>query len=291
MQRVSIGDVTLAYEDAGQGEPLIQLHGAGFGHHNFGAVTPYLTRHFRVLNVDQRGFGESDRPRHEYTFESWADDVAALLDALGIESAHIHGSSMGGPVAVNFAARHPSRVKGLIVSCSLVKPDRFARISYALVRSIARSYGVGSQELAQFISLCALSREYLEGPDGDDAVQQIADILEVNNDPDVFDRAWQLLAEMDLTPILGDVRAPTLIVEASEDFVITPARMAGGRGGTRELADGIPHAELAVIEGSSHSHLFEKPGESATVIVGFLQRLQAAGDPTFSSSAVAGAQS
>jgi 3-oxoadipate enol-lactonase len=291
MRRVSIGDVTLAYEDAGGGEPLIQLHGAGFGHHNFTAVTPYLTRHFRVLNLDQRGFGESDRPRQEYTFESWADDVVAFMDALGIDSAHVHGTSMGGPVAVNVAARHPSRVKGLIVSCSLVKPDRYARISYELVRSLARSHGVASQEVARFIALCALSREYLERPDGDEAVQQIADILEVNNDPDVFDRAWQLLIEMDLTPTLADVRAPALILEASEDIVITPARMATGRGGTRELEDGIAQAELAVIEGSSHSHLFEKPQESATAIIGFLRRLQAGGDPTFSSSSVEGARS
>jgi pimeloyl-ACP methyl ester carboxylesterase len=107
MQNVSIGEVRLAYEEVGEGAPLIQVHGAGFGHHNFAAVTPFLADHFRVLNVDLRGFGESDRPRQQYTFEGWADDVAAFMDALGIEWANVHGTSMGGPVAVNVAVRHP----------------------------------------------------------------------------------------------------------------------------------------------------------------------------------------
>jgi len=281
MRRIAIGEHSMAYEEAGEGTPLIQIHGAGFGHHNFGAVTPYLESHFRVINVDQLGFGESDRPQREHTFESWADDVVALMEALGLQRAHVHGSSMGGPVAVNVAVRHPERVDGLVVSCSLVRPDRYARMSYELVRSLARTYGVDSDEVARFIALCALSRDYLEGPEGEPTLAQIAEILRANNTAEVFDRAWELLIHLDLGPILGSVEAPTLVLAASEDVLITPERMAGGGGGTRELAEGIPNAEFVVIQDSSHSHLFEKPAESATAIVGFLRRLQGGADPRY----------
>jgi pimeloyl-ACP methyl ester carboxylesterase len=274
MKSVNIGDVEIAYEEAGEGTPLIQIHGAGFGHHNFGVVTPYLAPHFRVLNIDQRGFGGSSRPDQEYSFEGWADDVAGFMDALGIERAHVHGTSMGGPVAVNVAARHPGLVHGLIVSCSLAKADAYARLSYDLVRSVARSQGVDSRQLAELIALFALSRDYLEG-DGklEESVEGIREILTVNNSPDVFDQAWRLLTEVDLRGLLGSVQAPTLVIAADQDTIITPRAMAGDNGGSDALRDGIPNAEMAVIAGSNHSHLLERPAESATAIVGFLERL------------------
>ncbi len=275
MEKVSIGEVTLAYERAGAGFPLIQLHGAGFGHHNFAAVTPYLADHFSVINLDQRGFGESDRPTQEYTFEIWADDVVHFMDALGIERAHIHGTSMlGGPVAVTFATRYPDRIAGLVVSCSCVKPDRYARTSYQVMRSLARTFGLGGVELARYVSLCALSRQHLETPEGDESLGLITNILTANNDPEIFDQAWLLVEQMDLRPLLPNVQVPTLVIAAAEDYILTPYRMAGDGGGGLELAQGIRNAELVMIQDSNHSHLLERPAESATAIVGFLRRAE-----------------
>lgn len=274
MKKTSIGEVELAYEVIGSGTPLIQIHGAGFGHRNFAALSPFLKDHFLVIDVDLRGFGESDRPIQEYTFEGWANDVARFMDALEIQRAHVHGSSMGGAVAITLAARHPDRLLGLVVSCTLAKPDTYARTSFELMRSLARTYGLGSEELARFNALLALSRGYLDGPDGPGAIRTIQDVLETTNSPEIFDQAWQRLIEMDIESLLSEVGAPTLVMAASEDHMMTPATMAGDGKGTLDIVRAIAQSELVVIQGSSHSHLLERPAESATAMIGFLRRVE-----------------
>lgn len=97
------------YRDEGAGEPFLQVHGTALGHRNFDRITPVLARHVRCLDPDLVGFGESSPlPAEGYTLEAWADDLARLLDALGLERVHVHGTSTGGSVALVFALRHPS---------------------------------------------------------------------------------------------------------------------------------------------------------------------------------------
>ena len=85
----------------------MQIHGAGFGHFNFAPATPELAKHFKVVDFDLRGYGQSDRPVQHYDMEVWADDVAGLLDALELDEAHVHGTSMGGMIAIVFAGKYP----------------------------------------------------------------------------------------------------------------------------------------------------------------------------------------
>ena len=88
---------------------MVQIHGAGFGHFNFDPATPELSKHFRVVDYDMRGYGQSDRPVQDYDMEVWADDLAGLMDALEIDEAHVHGTSMGGMIAIVFAGKYPER--------------------------------------------------------------------------------------------------------------------------------------------------------------------------------------
>src|SRR5713226_19022 len=83
------------------GRPIIvQIHGAGFGHDNFASVSPLLAKEYQVLDYDLIGYGLSDRPVQHYDMKVWADDLAGLMDVLKIERAHIHGTSMGGMIAL-----------------------------------------------------------------------------------------------------------------------------------------------------------------------------------------------
>lgn len=133
------GDLTLHYHEAGTptevgaGLPLVMLHGGGPGAtswSNFGACLDRFAGQFRVLLVDQPGFGRSDKPEvegHYFTFA--ADRLAALLDELGIERIHLLGNSLGGGTAVRFALKHPKRVGRLILmgpgglSLNVLSPD------------------------------------------------------------------------------------------------------------------------------------------------------------------------
>ena len=86
----------------------MQIHGAGFGHFNFATATPPLSEHFRVIDFDLRGYGQSEQPLQHYDMEVWADDIAGLMDTLSIPKAHIHGTSMGAMIAQQFAAKYPA---------------------------------------------------------------------------------------------------------------------------------------------------------------------------------------
>ena len=82
---IEVNGVNLWHRITGDGEPVVQIHGAGFGHFNMDPITPILSPHFKVVDYDQRGYGTSDKPDQHYDMEVWADDVAGLMDVLGIE--------------------------------------------------------------------------------------------------------------------------------------------------------------------------------------------------------------
>lgn len=113
--RVVCGDITLSVHRAGQGTPLILLHGYPQNHHCWEKVAPALATQFDVIIPDLRGYGDSDAPADDadhitYSKHRMAADIAALMDALGIDRAHLLGHDRGGRVAYRFALDHPDRI-------------------------------------------------------------------------------------------------------------------------------------------------------------------------------------
>src|SRR3954465_1063174 len=125
-----VNGVDLWYELSGEGEPVVQIHGAGFGHFNFAPATPEISRHFEVVDYDMRGYGQSDRPVQHYDMEVWAADAAGLLDALGKERAHVHGTSMGGMIAIVFAGKYPERTTSVVINCAAASIGRTGRLIF-----------------------------------------------------------------------------------------------------------------------------------------------------------------
>src|SRR5436305_6580781 len=94
---------------------IVQFGGGLFGRHNFGLVNDAFREKFRLLSFDARGYGASSAPREAYSIEGWAADGAALLDAVALERAFIHGTSMGGMIAIAFTAKYPEQT---IAACA-----------------------------------------------------------------------------------------------------------------------------------------------------------------------------
>ena len=189
MSQISVNGVSLWWQETGAGDPVVQIHGAGFGHFNFATATPALSEHFRVVDFDLRGYGQSDRPIQHYDMEVWADDIAGLMDALSIPKAHDHGTSMGAMIAQQFAAKYPDKVDRLILNCGAAKLDRAGALTFRTWIDIAESMGCGCRTLAELIAVQALSRTFLDGENGAGAVDMIQDILEQSNRKEVFQRA------------------------------------------------------------------------------------------------------
>lgn len=272
MTEVTIDDCRIWYEVAGSGEPLLQIGGAGFAHENFMSVAEDMRKHFTVIDFDLRGYGLSDRPEQAYDFEVWADDAVAVLHAAGIERAHVHGTSMGGMVAIKLAAKYPDMVDGLILSCTAAKSDSMMRARWRLWKEIALAFGTDSEELALEIGTQALTRKFLDGPSGSQTVDAIRGVLSRNAPVSTFCAACDAMTQMDLTDDLAAIRAPTLVVSGDED-ILTPLTQGPQGLGSDRIADLIADAELHVMRGIGHTNLMEAPALSVAGIVDFLSRV------------------
>lgn len=268
MARKEVNGVNLWYQETGNGDPVIQIHGAGFGHFNFATATPILSKHFRVIDFDLRGYGQSDRPLQHYDMEVWADDTAGLMDALGIAKGHIHGTSMGAMIAQQFAAKYPEKVDRLVLNCGAAKLDYAGVLTFRGWIDISESMGCGSRTLAELIAVQALSRKFLDSETGRGAVDMIQDILEKSNRKEVYQRACQAMIDMDLRPLLPTIKAPTLVIGGDED-IMTPWVMGASGAGQEYMAQHIPGARKYVVKGSNHSTLFDGTEENCRVVIDF----------------------
>jgi pimeloyl-ACP methyl ester carboxylesterase len=271
--KAQVNGVELWYELTGEGEPVIQIHGAGFGHFNFAPATPRLAERFRVIDYDMRGYGQSDRPVQHYDMEVWADDVAGLLDALDVPEAHVHGTSMGGMIAIVFAGKYPERTTSVVINCAAAKLGAAGRLIFKNWIDLAEldPEGPGSRILAELIAWQALSKRFLETPEGVAAIDTIQEILRDSNRVEVFTAACRAMCEMDLTGWLPRITAPALVLGGDEDLM-TPWDQGPGGAGQQAIVDGIPNAEKHVIRGSNHSTLFDNTDEHVRVVIDFFTR-------------------
>ena len=123
---------------------MIQFGGGLFGRHNFGVVNDgFRENGFRLLSFDARGYGASSSPREWYTIEGWADDGRRLLDALGLDRVLVHGTSMGGMIAIAFTALHGERTIATCADVAFAKPDVYRRTLFRVWRRMAEIDAVG----------------------------------------------------------------------------------------------------------------------------------------------------
>ncbi|MFC1948371.1 alpha/beta fold hydrolase [Chloroflexota bacterium] len=116
MPYAKVDDINMYYEVHGDGEPLVFINACGTSVEFFYRYIPVYSSEYKLILFDNRGAGRSDVPDSPYNMEMMADDVAGLLDAIEIASAHIRGISLGGMIAQHLVLRHPKKVKSLILA-------------------------------------------------------------------------------------------------------------------------------------------------------------------------------
>jgi 3-oxoadipate enol-lactonase len=271
--KAEVNGVKLWYHSTGEGEPVLQVHGAGFGHFNFDPATPELSKHFQVVDYDLRGYGQSDRPVQRYDMEVWADDLAGLMDALQIPQAHIHGTSMGGMVAIVFAGKYPQKTTSVVINCAAAKLGVAGRLIFKNWIDIARldPEGPGSRLLAELITWQALSKRFLEEQNAEELTDLIQRILRDSNRIEVFTAACQAMCDMDLRPWLERIESPALVLGGDEDLM-TPWDQGPDGAGQEAIYQRIRNAQKHVIAGSNHSTIFDNSEEHNRVVIDFFKR-------------------
>jgi 3-oxoadipate enol-lactonase len=259
MSTALLDDIRLAYDVEGAGEPLLMIHGLGYGRRGWGPVPSMLARRLRVLTFDNRGFGESDVSPGPYTTRQLARDALAVLDAAEIENAHVIGISLGGMVAQELVLADPARVRKLVLCSTTAGGPRSVPMPEQTVALMGRQPHLDPQEALRLFVENALSPEPPPG-----LVDEIV-AYRVATPPDPA--GWLALAGAgathDAMTRLGDIRVPTLVVHGTADNVVD-ARNAP------LLAEGIPGARLELVEGVGHLLPWERPHEFTELVEEFL---------------------
>jgi pimeloyl-ACP methyl ester carboxylesterase len=248
MHRVEVGGLSVAYQRAGDGPPLVLLHGFTHDSRAWRPQLEGLADKFTVLAWDAPGAGQSPDPPETYGIGDWADCLAGFLDAVGVHAAHIVGLSWGGLLAQEFYRRHAARVGSLVLADtyagwkgSLPDPIPEERLA-ACVRD-------ASLPPAEFVP------RYLPGMFGESPAEEVKDELgRIMSDfhPLGFRLMATALARADTSDLLPSIGVPTLLIwgDADERSPLTVAH---------QLHDAIPGARLEVIPGAGHVSNLEEP--------------------------------
>ncbi len=262
MPKIKANGIELYYELHGpETAPVLALsNGILMSTASWAFQMPVLSRHYRLLLYDCRGQGQSDHPEGPYSMELHADDLAALLDALGIESAHMGGISYGGEVAQAFALKYPDRVRSLILADTVSEVGPELRLVVESWIEPARS-----ADATGFFNATVpwnFSPQFIRANPAllEDAKKRYA-LLDF---PAVI-RLCECFLGLDLSDRLSEIKAPTCILVGEKDLLNGPAY-------AEILYKGIPHAELHIVRGSGHATCWERASEFNTIILGFLAK-------------------
>jgi pimeloyl-ACP methyl ester carboxylesterase len=261
------GDVRLYYEFTGAEDvPVILQFGGGlFGRHNFGLVNDGFRERFRLLSFDARGYGASDHPREQYTIEAWADDGAALLDALGLERVYVHGTSMGGMIAIAFTAKYPERTIAACADVAFAKPDVYRQTVFRVWRRMAET--MPWDEFSDHVTTQAVGARFMESSEGENIFQLVRDIVGLN-DPYTVRQACLAMENMDLSDLVPKVSRPLLMTNGTHDILCPPDLAPSGLG-ARRMSEANEHITLVEFPDIGHADLVECPQDAIRIVTEF----------------------
>jgi pimeloyl-ACP methyl ester carboxylesterase len=255
-QYADVNGINLYYEISGTGRPLILLHGGLGSGEMFGPVMPLLAQHHQVVAVDLQGHGRTadiDRPIDPRLM---ADDIAALIEHLGLASPDVVGYSLGGGVALQTAVKYPTRVRRLVAVSANIRPDAI----YPEMR-------------AQQSQVNAAAADFMKDTPMYQLYQRVAPRPE--DFPRLLNKIGEAMSkDFDFTEEVRGLRVPTLIVAADADmappshYVEVFNLLDGGLRDGGWMGEGRPkggHA-LAILPGLTHYNIFSSPLFAAATV-------------------------
>lgn len=256
-----INDIQMVYTDTGNGRPVVFIHGYPFNRTLWNEQIAALSDNFRVIAPDLRGFGQSDASNGPATMNQLAQDVAALLDHLGIARARIAGLSMGGYVALAFYKQSASRVRALILADTRATADteeakqtREQQAEKALAEGMA---GIADAMLPKLLTPETVSKR-------PEIVKRVRDMM-LKTKPEGAAAALRGMAQReDQTNLLPRISVPALILVGAED-AITPVA------DSEKMYEAIAGSRLVVLENAGHVSNLERTEQFNQELLDFLK--------------------
>jgi 3-oxoadipate enol-lactonase len=255
----------IAYSAWGRrdGTPVLMIQGLGVDRRGWALQRGAFGRKHRCIAVDNRGTGHSDAPPGPYELRRMAEDALAVLDAEGIERAHIVGASMGGIIAQILGVLHPDRVRSLTLACTACEHHEWRRELLAEWAEVVSARGMAG--------LMDDGMRWMIGPRLHRRFGVFVNVLArvlVQTKPHAFVAQIDAIlnASDELRFVLPQVTAPTLVVTGSQD-TLTPL------GDAEELAELITTSRLYVLRGTAHGLMAEAPNAFNDVVLTFLDEI------------------
>jgi pimeloyl-ACP methyl ester carboxylesterase len=268
MPTLNAGAVSIDYELRGEGPPLLMINGFRRSRVVWleGVLKP-LAERFQLILMDNRGTGQSDKPRDGYSIEAFADDCAGVIAGLGLPRAHVFGVSMGGMIGQRLATRHPQKVHGLALGCtfcgrggSILPEKRIGELLRLVPNDTidAREVARRQEEVYYMPRFRNSQRTVIEG---------LYDLVNQNpTPPHAVQGHLKAIEAFDACADLPRIKAPTLVISGDGDPLM-PAE------NSRLIAGRIPGAQLVLLPDASHFFWIEKPRETADALIRFFGKL------------------
>lgn len=266
MKNIDIGDCSLATLDEGSGDVLLLVHGFPLDHTMWNEQIAALRERYRVIAPDLRGFGESGQMQSTsstatLSMEQHADDLARLLDALGItEKVHFCGLSMGGYIAWQFWRKYAERVRSLLLCDTRASADT-EEAAQGRLKMAERVVAEGNAFVAAGMLPKLLAPQKLSSDS--DVIRRLRNMIE-NTSPESIAAAQRGMAtRIDATDMLPNIDVPTLVLVGEHDAITTAEEM-------KSIADTIPGSQFVEIPAAGHMAPMEDPAAVSAAIQDFL---------------------
>jgi 3-oxoadipate enol-lactonase len=261
MHWLDVNGAALRYELLGAGDrTLVLVHEMGGTLDSWDHVLPALSRGRRMLRYDTRGAGQSEKLQAPPALDDMADDIAALLDALGISGPVVlMGCAVGGAIVLRFALRHPERTAAIIVTSPATGMPRDRREA-----TLARVATLEAGTMRDAVE-ASFAASYPPEVRHDAEHYRAFRARWLANDPRSYGAIYRMLAQTDMTDELPRIACPTLVIAGTHDKLRPPAMV-------EQVAEAIPGAAFRVLD-SGHFMAVQTPALVAEAVNGFLAKL------------------
>jgi 3-oxoadipate enol-lactonase len=247
------------WDSQGQGEPVLLIMGLGYTSHMWYRIRAHLAAHYQVVAFDNRGVGRSDVPTGTYSIPLMASDAAAVLNAAGVDSAHLFGVSMGGMIAQEFALQYPKRVRSLILGCTAAGGPTAVRAEPEATQMLKERSQMSPEQAAEaavpFIYHSATPRARID--------EDLAIRRPWFPRPEAYTAQLQGILAWEGYSRLSAIRAPTMVIHGESDRLVPP-------GNAKLIAERIPGAKLVMIPRASHLFFTDQTESALEAITTFL---------------------
>ena len=251
MPKVKANNITMNYDQQGNGEPLILIPYLSADCACYAFQVAEYAKHFTCISVDLRGTGQTDNPQSAYSTEHLADDIAALMQSLGIAKAHISGLSLGAATGMWLGAKYPEKVASLSLHSGWSKSDAFLKALVENFQITAKALNsVPEMVIHALFPWCFTPELYIAKPD---YIESLAAFVRSRpaQSVDSFLRQSNAVMGHDAEEQLSRITAPTQISFGRHDVATSSSRFA------ECMKANIRNSELLIFDGCAHAPIYE----------------------------------